>query len=82
MSAEEEHIPIAGEIWIHFRGGRYRIVCLAQLESSLKQCVVYVDLDDPERIWVRPLRGEKGWMTPARIDHTEVVARFKLEKKS
>ena len=46
-------------IYQHYKGGRYLVLMVATLESSLEPCVVYVGLGEnlqvPSHIWVRPL---------------------------
>lgn len=45
-----------GNVFEHYkRGGRYEIVCLALLEATGENMVVYKALYDDGQIWIRPL---------------------------
>ncbi len=41
-------------IYRHFRGGIYEVICLAKDSETLGETVVYKNLLDEEKIWVRP----------------------------
>lgn len=52
--------PKPGEIYLHIkRGGLYRVVCIALVEATLEQVVVYASMpSSPEETpvhWIRPL---------------------------
>lgn len=42
-------------IYRHFKGGEYRLVIPARDSESVEEVVVYQSLEDPEKVWVRPL---------------------------
>lgn len=42
-----------GSLYKHFKGHIYEIVCVALDASSLKKQVVYKDVTDASKIWVR-----------------------------
>ena len=44
---------IAG-IYRHYKGGMYRVVCLAHHSETLEDMVVYEPLDGSTGFWVRP----------------------------
>lgn len=46
--------PKPGEIWEHYKGGRYEIIDLATVEADHQTVVIYRSLADG-RIWTRPL---------------------------
>lgn len=45
---------LLGRIYVHYKGGHYKLICLADLEADESPMAVYVNLDD-ERFWVRPV---------------------------
>lgn len=45
---------LIGRIYIHYKGGHYKLICLAELEADESPMAVYVDLHS-ERFWVRPV---------------------------
>lgn len=55
--------PQPDQIWRHYKGGVYEIVCLALLEKNRELLVVYKDIHSGA-IWARPFRGPKGFATP------------------
>lgn len=42
-------------IYRHYKGMEYRVLCLAKLEESLEEAVVYQALYDDYTVWIRPL---------------------------
>ena len=52
--------PAAGELWQHYKGGKYRIVCIAHQEDGKRYQVVYRSTLFPENIWCRPLKDFMG----------------------
>lgn len=47
---------VPGNVWQHYKGGRYEIVCVAKIEANLEECVVYRSLTD-HGAWVRSKSG-------------------------
>lgn len=45
---------IAG-VYRHYKGGLYRVVCLAHHSESLEEMVIYESLDSHTGYWARPL---------------------------
>lgn len=45
-------IPLG--VYRHFKGHVYRVIGIAKHSENLEEHVVYVSVDDPEDIWVRP----------------------------
>lgn len=48
-------MPKAGAKYRHYKGNEYQIICIAKIESDLTDAVVYQDVHDAAKIWVRPL---------------------------
>lgn len=47
---------MTGKIYRHYKGGLYKVICLANLESNFEVMVVYISLDDvADAPWIRPL---------------------------
>ena len=44
--------PVPGSLWVHRKGGVYRVVCTAVIEATLTAAVVY---EGNGLRWVRPL---------------------------
>lgn len=42
-----------GQIYKHFKGHIYKIVCVATNADDLRQQVIYQDINDENKIWVR-----------------------------
>ena len=39
----------------HFKGGMYEVVTIAKHSETEEELVIYRNLQDPEKIWARPL---------------------------
>ena len=39
----------------HFKGGIYRVICIARDSETGEELVVYENVEEPEKIWARPL---------------------------
>lgn len=78
---EEENIeavsckPRPGELYRHFKGNQYRVICLARDAGSLEEQVIYQDTSDSDKIWARAL---SEFISPAEKDGVKVV-RFTKE---
>lgn len=46
-------IPAPGSIWRHWKGGLYRVVCVAVRESDGREMVVYEPADGSGHAWAR-----------------------------
>lgn len=42
-------------IYRHYKGNVYRVICVAKHSETLEDMVVYTDMVDSEKNWVRPL---------------------------
>jgi hypothetical protein len=47
--------PQPGEKYRHFKGNEYEIVCIGRDSETEEEKVVYKDLTDESKIWIRPL---------------------------
>jgi hypothetical protein len=61
---EVQAVPKPNETWRHFKGGRYSIVCTAEMEATGEFMVVYRGADGNH--WVRPHAEWHDPMPPAR----------------
>ncbi len=43
-----------GGIYRHYKGGMYRVICVAHHSETLEDMVVYEPLDGKSGYWVRP----------------------------
>lgn len=67
-----------GDIWQHFKGGKYRIIAVAKHSETLEDLVIYEALYEnvTSKYWARPLADFLGTKN---IDGKE-IPRFKLIK--
>jgi len=63
-----------GELYYHWRNPakHYRVINVGINEADEQIVVVYELLIDPVTVWVRPLRGTDGWLTPVEQDGREI----------
>lgn len=66
----------AGQVYRHYKGNAYTILTLAEHTETNERMVVYQDIGDPGKIWVRPI---DLFLKPAVVDGKE-VARFELQQ--
>lgn len=67
-------MPKKGEVYKHFKGSLYEVICVARHTETSEDLVVYQPFNNTQqRFWVRPLRM---WFKPATVDGQE-VQRFK-----
>lgn len=71
---EEHAYPTPGSLWRHFRGGLYRVLCVAVREQDHREQVVYEPADGAGPIWVRDLAQWAMRITPSKDG--EKVPRF------
>lgn len=41
-------------LYRHYKGNLYRVLSLARHSETCEELVVYIDVSDPEKVWVRP----------------------------
>jgi hypothetical protein len=63
-----------GELYYHWRnpGQHYSVLNVGVNEADEQIVVVYELQADKPIVWVRPLRGEDGWLTPVMQDDQEI----------
>lgn len=76
---EEHAYPTPGSLWRHFRGGLYRVLCVAGREQDHREQVVYEPADGAGPIWVRDLLQ---WNMPITPKEGEKVPRFEPVEES
>lgn len=53
--AENRQTPVAGRIYKHFKGNLYKVLAVAVHTESEEKLVVYQSVDNPDRVFARPL---------------------------
>lgn len=43
-------------VYEHYKGNKYKVLAIAKHSETLEDHVVYQDLKDSSKIWVRPLK--------------------------
>ena len=66
-------VPKEGEVYKHFKGNFYEVICVARHTETSEDFVIYKSLNKPQKTWARPL---SMWFKPAIYDGQE-VPRFK-----
>lgn len=74
--SEEKKIIIGG-VYRHYKGHEYKVVFLGKNSENKKDVVVYHDLADENKVWVRP---KKIFLENVEVDGRK-VARFELIKE-
>ena len=72
--------PIESDIcgvYRHYKGGMYRVVCLAHHSETLEDMVVYEPLDGSTGFWVRPA---SMWNETVIVDGVERQRFEKIEE--
>ena len=72
-------LPCEGEIYRHFKGNTYRIICIARDSETMEEMVVYGNKEDPSKKFVRPLK-----MFMSEVDHEkypDVKQKYRFEKE-
>ncbi len=65
--------PQPGEKYRHFKGNEYEIVAIGKDSETEEQKVVYRDLSDEGKVWIRPL---EMFMDMKKNDDGTEVRRF------
>lgn len=53
--AENRQTPVAGQIYKHFKGNLYKVLAVAVHTETEEKLVVYQSVDNPDRVFARPL---------------------------
>jgi len=70
-------LPSGGEIYRHFKGNTYRVICIARDSETLEEMVVYENKEDSSKKFVRPL---KMFMSEVdREKYPDVKQRYRFE---
>ncbi|MBQ7352092.1 MAG: DUF1653 domain-containing protein [Clostridia bacterium] len=64
-----------GDIWLHYKGGRYIILGKGIHTETGEEMVIYSPIDDRNKVWIRPI---SMWFDI--IDKDNNIIRFKREK--
>lgn len=49
--------PEVGKIYRHFKGHRYKVICIAKDSETMEETVVYQGLYDDNPFWTRALKS-------------------------
>ena len=68
----------SGKKYRHFKGNEYVVVCIARdtEDKNIREMVVYQDLQDANKIWVRPLSMFKEKVDKVKYPDVEQTYRF------
>lgn len=67
---------IKGQVYRHYKGGIYKIICIAKHSENKERLVIYQDQEDLRKIWARP---EKMFSEIIKINNIS-TPRFKFIK--
>ena len=62
----------------HFKGGIYEVVCVAMHSETLEEMVVYRNVSEPQKVWVRPI---SMWNETVECDGKTVKRFTKIESE-
>lgn len=71
-STTAQELPRA--IYEHYKGNRYQVLAVGRNSETLEEVVIYQDLSDDEKVWVRPL----AMFLETIVLNGEEVPRFRL----
>ena len=66
----------SGEVYRHFKGSLYRIICVAKHTENGESLVIYEDLSDTEKRWARPLSMFNSLVDKEKYPHISQKYRF------
>jgi hypothetical protein len=66
-------VPVKGEVYRHYKGNEYKVLCLGHDEETNEELVVYVSMKDPDEIWIRKLDSWRAMI----VDGPSWFPRFK-----
>ena len=67
--------PLSGEVYRHYKGGRYVVLHCGVLEATIEPCVMYRSLEKGY-VWVRTL---EDWSASLIVDGKKVCRFFQEE---
>lgn len=70
-----------GEYYRHFKGGKYQVIAIARDADTKEKVVVYQDIEEEEKIWVRPYEEFAGELDHEKYPQEDKTWRFeKIEE--
>ena len=72
-------LPSEGEIYRHFKGNTYRVICIARDSETLEEMVVYENREDISKKYVRPLKMFMSEVDHGKYPDTKQKYRFEPE---
>lgn len=69
------------EIYHHFKGNDYKVLHIAKNTETLETVVVYEDLYDKTKIWVRPYEMFNSLVDTKKYPNLKQKYRFELKNK-
>lgn len=74
----EDFTVVQGKKYRHFKGNRYVVLCIARdvEDKERREMVVYQDLHEANKIWVRPLFMFKEKVDKVKYPHVGQIYRF------
>jgi len=72
---------IPGDVYHHFKGRDYKVLCLATNTENEELMVVYEALYDEHKIWVRPYDMFTDLVDIKKYPNTKQKYRFELKNK-
>ena len=76
--AENRQTPVAGQIYKHFKGNLYKVLAVAVHTESEEKLVVYQSVENPDRVFARPLEMFMSDIDRFRYPLIRVKYRFTL----
>lgn len=67
-----------GEIYRHYKGNVYRVICTARHSEDLSELVIYEDVNNPEKKWARPV---EMWDEEVAVNGEKVKRFRKIEEE-
>lgn len=53
--SEQAKLLVEGEVYEHYKGSRYKILCVGRNSETLEESVVYQAENGDKDVWIRPL---------------------------
>lgn len=69
-------LPKANEIWLHFKGGKYQIITLAEHTETGEKFVIYKALSGTMKTYARPMKDFMSEIDKEKYPKAEQDYRF------
>lgn len=46
---------VKGDAFVHYKGAQYRVIDIGMHTETGEECVIYYNIKQPTKIWIRPL---------------------------